>query len=613
MASDMNDTLLAPDNERPFLRNPFVVKSPEELTKEQIVRLFVPEHTKIEAIKERKHTFIWGSRGSGKSMMLRFLEPQCQALACGGTHEAFFGQERSFLAVYCPCKEGHLNKSELDLLDEFPRMIVTEHLLNLTIAERTLATLRTQIPLAHFPPDALNRFSKRVLGLFDRASIMSSVSAADEEGSLAAGPLEWLTRLFAAELSKLSRYLRTLALRQEKPQFDATATGYHDFLLPFTKLTSDLMGVWAKPLYLLIDDADRLTEAQQRIVNTWIANRDQRHLCVKVSARRDGYKTFLTRDGVDIEDPHDYSTVDVNELYTQSKSDYARKVELIANRRLHLSVVPTKDIQLLLPPDPTQEGLLHKMKEVTAAEWGHKGQPGRKDDYVVRLAMARLFQELRRTKQRRNYAGFFNIVHLSAGVVRDFLEPCYLMFDRLLDQGKTPEEVVEIPPSVQDKVLFEHSEELVLHKFEDIRRGVPPEQRPDVDALETLISSLGQLFYERLHDPEAREARLFSFTIRGPIPENIQRVLTLGERHRYLLLRTYSKKEGGGRERWYVLNRRICPAFKLDPTGFEGRISIPADLLQLACQNPDKFVSLRLKRETPEEPPTLFSLQEESP
>ena len=381
-----------------FLRNPFVVKSPEELPKEQIVWLFVPEYTKIEAIKERKHTFIWGSRGSGKSMMLRYLEPHCQALACGGA-DVFFESLNSFLAVYCPCKEGHLNKSELSLLDECSSMIVTEHMLNLTIAERALATLRGQLPQDHFGSEHVHAFSRNVLSLFDKASIVSSVASASEAASRSGDPLGWLNHLFIAELAKLSRYFRGLALRRTEATFDATPTGYHDFLLPFCKLVVELLGDWGRPLYLLIDDADRLKESQQRIINTWIANRDQRYICIKVSARRDGYKTFLTRDGVDVEDPHDYSSVDVNELYTQSKSDYAQKVELIANRRLGLSVVPTKDIQAFLPPDATQEGLLHAMKVQTANEWEQKGQPGRKEDYVVRYAMARLFQDLRRRKQ----------------------------------------------------------------------------------------------------------------------------------------------------------------------------------------------------------------------
>src|SRR5256885_8077838 len=96
--------------------NPFVVESPEKLSPEQIVALFVKDYTRLETVKQRRHTFIWGSRGSGKSMMLRFLEPRCQAIA-EESYEAVFAKQDPFLAVYCPCKEGHFNRSELDIIE----------------------------------------------------------------------------------------------------------------------------------------------------------------------------------------------------------------------------------------------------------------------------------------------------------------------------------------------------------------------------------------------------------------------------------------------------------------------------------------------------------------
>src|SRR6266700_5976840 len=94
--------------------NPFVVDSPERLTPRRLVQLFVEEYTQIGTMKQRKHTFIWGSRGSGKSMMLRYLEPECQTLVHGDP--AKFLSEEPYIAVYCPCKEGQFNKTELSLL-----------------------------------------------------------------------------------------------------------------------------------------------------------------------------------------------------------------------------------------------------------------------------------------------------------------------------------------------------------------------------------------------------------------------------------------------------------------------------------------------------------------
>ena len=139
------------------------------------------------------------------------------------------------------------------------------------------------------------------------------------------------------------------------------------------------------------------------------------------------------------------------------------------------------------------------------------------------------------------------MTHLSSGIIRDFLEPCYLMFDESVSKEQNPIEAGFIQPSVQDDVLYRYSEYLLLTKFDDMRKDLPPENWSHLDKLRRLVESLGRLFYERLHDEEAREARLFSFTIRGQnIPDDVEAVLQLGLTYRFFQLRTYSSKEGGG-------------------------------------------------------------------
>lgn len=60
--------------------NPFRVHTPEALSAEEVVRLYVSEMPGADTVHSSGHTMIIGARGSGKSMMLRFLEPDCQAL-----------------------------------------------------------------------------------------------------------------------------------------------------------------------------------------------------------------------------------------------------------------------------------------------------------------------------------------------------------------------------------------------------------------------------------------------------------------------------------------------------------------------------------------------------
>ena len=271
-----------------FMRNPFTVKSPEELNREQIVQLFVQKYTKIEIIKEKKHTLIWGARGSGKSMMLRYLEPLCKSIVHGSLN-AFLEKDDSFIGVYCPCKEGQLNKTELSLLEPSPRMVIAEHLMNLSVSRQILRCLGEQFPTELFQSKDVTGYAKHVLALFDKASIASSASQADDNADRQQDPFNWLNNLLEAEIAKISRFLRELALSTESARYNAATTGYHDFLLPFVIATRRLFRESSAPVYVLLDDADHLQPLQQHIVNTWMANRDHQELCIKVSSRREGY------------------------------------------------------------------------------------------------------------------------------------------------------------------------------------------------------------------------------------------------------------------------------------------------------------------------------------
>jgi hypothetical protein len=589
--------------------NPFRIESPEKLAPQDLVSLFVEQYTQVGVVKQRKHTFIWGSRGSGKSMLFRYLEPQCQALVHGSI-ETLLGAPESFIAIYCPCKEGQFNKTELELLSPSAAQTLTEHMLNLQISDLLFNCFRTQFPAEFFRTEQKIRLAKYAVSLFDKASIATSITHANSVADCSTDPFEWVQAIFQHENRVISNFLRAYAFRKGEASYGGATSGYHDYLLPLMRAVQQFLSA-AIPIYVLLDDADRLAKQQQSILNTWIANRDHSLVCFKISTQRDGYKTLLTRDGGLIEQPHDYSEVDVDELYTRSKSDYYEKVKLISERRLNLSTVPTKDIIRFLPSDPREDELLEQFKSGAAEEWKRVGEPGRQRDFVYRYANARLFQHLRETKQRKSYAGFNNMVHLSSGIVRDFLEPCYLMFDQALNRVQPGDLIESISPAIQNEVLYKYSEEFLVSKFEDFRKDLPPERWSTLDSLRVLLDSLGKLFYERLHDPEAREARLFSFTVRGQLPSDLADTLRLGVRYRYFQLRTYSSKEGGGRESWYILNRRLCPVFKLDPTGFEGRISLTSDLLRLACQDPAAFVKLRLRQQHTNGEQPAFEFEEQ--
>ncbi|MGA7497926.1 MAG: hypothetical protein WBX00_14470 [Isosphaeraceae bacterium] len=457
--------------------------------------------------------------------------------------------------------------------------------------------LREQFPSGFLNIDECSKLVSRLAHLFDPAAVAGSAKEAGEAADPKKEPLDWFRHLLFAENRKINNFLRERCLKGGRASYKGATSGYHDFLLPLMKMVSGLTRLKNASMYILIDDGDRLTKTQQSIVNNWIANRDQAAMCVKISSQRESYKTYVTPRGGLIEQPHDFSEVDVEELYTTKRSDYFKKIQLISERRLDLSEIPTKSIADFLPASETEERLYEEVREETAKEWEqHKRQD--KSDYIYRYAKARLFQRLKAKKMDKSYAGFQNLVDLSSGIVREFLEPCYLMFDTLIGQGKTTAEITHVPVELQNRVINKYSNDVLIDRIEDIKKDLDSPGSSLPDKLRTLVESLGRVFYNLLHDPNSMQPRLFSFSITGPISDELSEVLNLGVRYRFFLARTsQGSKTGGGQDPLYILNRRLCPAFKLDPSGFEGRLTISPELLRIACEDPNRFVRQRLKEQ----------------
>src|SRR5690242_13128968 len=114
-------------------RNPFKVTSPEDLSPEEVKELFVKSYTELNTLRSPKHTIVYGSRGNGKSMLLRFLEPKCQALDFGLTIDDYLSLNGSFIGIYVPFKEGYLNKDDFTALDAAIKLKLSKHLINIHI------------------------------------------------------------------------------------------------------------------------------------------------------------------------------------------------------------------------------------------------------------------------------------------------------------------------------------------------------------------------------------------------------------------------------------------------------------------------------------------------
>ena len=111
------------------MKNPFEVNTPEGISAQDAYDLFVDVFTDFYQVPKIGHTFLNGSRGSGKSMMFRYMMPDCQKLI-----ENRSLRDLDYFALYIPIKLTDINYPELEKLRTNAVTYFNEHLLTSYIA-----------------------------------------------------------------------------------------------------------------------------------------------------------------------------------------------------------------------------------------------------------------------------------------------------------------------------------------------------------------------------------------------------------------------------------------------------------------------------------------------
>ncbi len=579
--------------------NPFSVKTPETLQPSDIASLFIDVFSDFPKLLTAEHTFLHGARGTGKSMMLRYLEPQVQ-IAANNVSKA---SELTHYAVHMPIKNANYSLSELERLEGAPYWLLSEHFLIINACIEITSSLSTIEEQTDFEDEYKQDFYAQFLDLMEEAG---SKVARESKIESADSVSKAIDKILKSERSKSKSYMSRLAFSPGFLPYEDALLGHEDFLLPFVKLVRNLPITPDGPIYLMIDDADNLPLRMQKIINGWVYYRSTNNLCMKVSTQQK-YKTWRTPQGVRIESAHDYSEIDISSVYTsKSSSLYYERVFKIVQRRLDVSGASCSDPLKFFPKSESQELALKAIKEDISNSWEKgKGVSSRKSDDITRYASSEYMKSLAKSKKTNNYsyAGFKNLVDISSGMIRCFLEPAARMYAEIqaTNDGKP---IGSIPPEIQDKILYRWSEEYVLEEFERLRKDEIEQSSGDrslpenkVESLKKLINSIGECFQKRLLS-NSTERRLLSFMVTKTPDPQTQKILDLAIEWGYLSRKSIAKKEGVGRNTLYTLNRRLAPYFKLDPSGYAAHMSLTPEALRLATENPNAFVRDRLGSDT---------------
>ena len=568
--------------------NPFRITTPEDLTADETVSLFVDVFTDFSQIVDPGHVILKGPRGVGKSMMFRYLQADCQCLKTGKSIS-----DLPFIAIYIPLKNTNFSLAELRRLEnKHASTVLNEHLMVSHILIRVLDNL---ISSNGFDSNAQYDEIKAFYRDFgDILGLMQQESTADNSNDYLRLMLKQVKKVYNETIS----YIKRCSFSSEIPPYTGKLYDYIDYLVPLLESLSNTVSNQKATFYLLLDDAHFLSETQTRILNSWVATRTSRRISLKISTQYN-YKTYYTTNGATIDTPHDYVEIDIATVYTEgqktSKSTYYRRISDIVRKRMDIYGIstPLKDF---FPCDEKQEQKIKEIEKWYIQQFDEgKGHGSNRTDDARRYARPDFIKGLSgksKSSSTYSYSGFDQLVNISSGVVRYFLQQAHTMYAKA--QALSENGTVEyIDPSIQSAVVREEANRFLFNELEALEQAGHDEAYPkeDIKRLSNLIQGLGGLFRKVLLSDRS-ERRVFSIAISDTPTEDVLRILDIGLQLGYFHRSTIGRKESGsiGRTRLYVLNRRLAPIWNLDPNGFAGYLFIKNQVLKDAIQQPFRTI-----------------------
>ena len=553
------------------MSNPFELVTASKLSAAETIELWCDDN-RLDRVRGGESCFINGNRGTGKSMLFRVLQRDCQALL-------FPGGELKFLSVYFAVRDSDLMIEEFALMQSHRQKstLSESHLMLLVVRQLLVEILKTPEAV---PEPIRRRFQRLVTDRIRTAYEFSQVEfpsiSSDEFGTT----IERLIEVLDLESDRLVNHV----LRQ----LYAAETGYDGPLFFFDGLLGPiadfLMEETGCQLYILIDDADDLPHSHTVILNSWIARR-RRSVVFKVSTMYT-YKTYETRSGSKIQHPHDFIQYDIASRFLEYDSeDYVDLVRRICTKRLKQAgrtgdAGATVDPEIFFPQDDQQTSRLDELRSSLTAKYS-KTYTGRSvRDYVYRHLTSEYMKDLnrRRALGSYSYTGFRTLAVLSGGLVRDFIICAQRMYDDASRATHGDGDTVGcIPPAIQNRVVRNHADS-ILSEIEDVRQKRAGTDS-DWKSIANMIRGLGATFKRKMLSDES-ERRVFSFAFQSRPEEKLIHLLELAVSEGYLVRGFISKKEGVGRRYLYVLTRRVGPAFSLDVSAYSGYLSLKPSAIE---------------------------------
>lgn len=542
------------------MKNPFEYDAAPNLEPKLLVDWFIEEHNHSRFLQSTRNVIVNGQRGSGKSMALIYNSIPYQKLRSEIKAEPF---PSTHAGIYIPCNTALTHKEEYRLLPEIEQAILSEHFFAYGIA----ASIAKD-----FQKIEENFTAKDRDFLFGEFAYLTGYENTNQVSS----PFVFLQRAVRDRLKKDQEAIATGV----EIKFEFETGTFYTLILPVLNALKETELLRGVHLSLLVDDAHDLNLHQKRILNSWLGYRDHSTFSFKVAIAGVRNYDFRTSSEGTILEGHDYITIDFDQPFQNEESNFGKFARDVVEKRLkNLGIDSTADD--FFPVNPNFIRDMEECELQAEKECISKGVDPTDTkaigDYRYKYARVRYFRNRSSKANRPPYSGFGTIAHVSTGVIRNLLEPCYWMYEDALSNslGKLP---TSISPDVQSRVILARSDNMWTFIRNSLDKQLPGCGRVEAEKLNNLFTQLAEYFRERLLKHKS-EPRVITFTISGyeqKLRDELEPLLLLAQKAQLIYVRSGPKKKGGGREDYFVPNRMLWPAYALDVDGQHGRASLKA-------------------------------------
>ncbi|MGD0081361.1 MAG: toll/interleukin-1 receptor domain-containing protein [Methanoregula sp.] len=554
-----------------------------------------PEPGRYDKIIEIKPTRIEGGRGSGKTMILKSMIAQVCAYRM--RKRSFRETNLPYYGIYCRLTQGSFATQAGNILDH-----ITENQASiLFLTEFNFQLINSLI-------DEISSCSdKNILDISTKLEVELSQNIGKQiysgQAITTINSFVDLKEAIQKELGILNDYLSRKILGEtgKYPGVFISKDKLRAVCRTIINTISDLNG---KTIYFLLDEYENLISFQKVVVNTLVKWSEQGYFSIKISSKKTGFKNPQTLERQEIEEGHDYNRIDLD--YDLSKAThrtfYKRLLIDICQRTLKNEGFTETYIEKILETRSPFSGLeseieemidqmLQMQKNVNFSSLDKSEQI----EIKKRLEIGALYRVLAKKHKRRQFSGFDDLMILSSGIIRYFLELCGTSYYFAVQDN------VDVKSGKPIKIQHQSDAVYALSSFYlyNIRKNLV-QYGSDIHRL---VIDLGDIFRAKTlnHLTEPESARI---SISDPQSlsekshEKITKILDLAEMHS--VMQTFvgiggirPKHASNVQPKEYILNRIYSPVLQFSPK-YRWRTSFSIDDLE-GLINPDARELIKAK------------------